>query len=466
MAGIARYSRGQRGLGFVILMVVIAVTMVFGGLYILKTEPASMKLPWLFTILFPVAYISTVAGSKLPATITMLYPVVIMIVLYRNRKLMIVQVVSIIAGIAVFLIKKDADVSSAETYILILVIVVFIPIASYISRSLAELNKRVEDTMDEVNSQKIILEKMINDLMLVSQDVKLNSEDLKVIVNEFGERTLTVNKSIDEIAVGAKNTAQSIQEESCLIDNINGKIESVSSSTNEVRHCSKEAAEAVLSGIDSVKMLSDKSAYIIEKNTAVSINMKELENKSSNIASITNVISEIANRTNLLALNASIEAARAGEAGRGFAVVAEEISKLAEESRVNAGDIEKILVELQSDTKESVKNVEQLVEETMAQDKLVNTTSEAFNRIERSIKTVSDEIEDINSQVQDIVNDNAKIQSSIMSLSSISEETLAMTEESTQVAGESLERVQILESISDKIFLSMKELERNFEAEI
>ena len=462
IAAYERYASGARTFNFVLLMGGITLIMGLGGLYLIKKDASSQKLPWLFVVLFAISYISTTAASELASTLTMLYPATILLVIYRNRKLMAFQIVSTVIGVIAFVIKNIGSKNIAEMGVILLIVLLFVPIATYISKSLRQLNEQVLKTMDEVNEQKANLEKMIVDLKEVSEEVQSNSEELKTVVNEFAESTLTVNGSIKEISSGAKNTAHSIQEESHLIDNINMKIENVSKSTTEVKRCSEEAEEAVINGTEYVNMLSEKSTYIIKKNNDVSRNMKELESKSADIASITNVISEIANRTNLLALNASIEAARAGEAGRGFAVVAEEISKLAEEARINAGSIESILAQLQNDTKESVKNVAELVEETKAQNEIVNNTAQSFNSIKESINTVKEEIVDVQTQVKEVIDANDKIQTSITSLSSISEETLAVSEESIEMSSESLKKVNTLEEIRDKIYLSMQELEKHF----
>jgi len=106
--------------------------------------------------------------------------------------------------------------------------------------------------------------------------------------------------------------------------------------------------------------------------------MKELAEKSSNIAEITNVISSISEQTNLLALNAAIEAARVGESGKGFAVVADEIKKLAAESKNNSLEIGNILKSLEEDTNVSVLEVEELVHANDEQQQLVKDTNKAF----------------------------------------------------------------------------------------
>lgn len=213
-----------------------------------------------------------------------------------------------------------------------------------------------------------------------------------------------------------------------------------------------------------MKTLGEKSSNINKMSSQVSSRMKQLADKSANIAIITSVIRDIADRTNLLALNAAIEAARAGEAGKGFSVVAEEIAKLAEESKGNASDIETILVELEKDTSASVNDVESLVKETLEEDILVNNTTSSFEKIEGIMNEVKVQVGNVSELMNGISEASETVQKSIASLSSISDETLALSEESMNISANNLEKIQILEAISDKINLLMDNLEKNFES--
>ena len=463
LASLAQYKSGSREFSLVIVSTLTTLVLGIGGYIIYKNDPSSDKIAWLFNISYLVTFVATVARSSLPATLTIYYPGAVLLVLYRNRKLVSVQIIGTVIGMGMFLAHNWQSESRKEIIIMLLIVAFFIPCLCYISSSLRKSNNSVEETMVEVETQKDQLESIIKEIKNVVDEVRQSSKELHVIVNEFGESTLTVNKSVENISRGANNTAESVQNEVLLIDEIIQKIKNTSEETERVTKCSNEASETVNIGTENMRILGEKSSNINKMSSKVNETMKQLAEKSANIAMITSVIREIADRTNLLALNAAIEAARAGEAGRGFSVVAEEIAKLAEESKDNASNIAKILVELEKDTEASVSGVEVLVKETLEEDALVNNTTLSFEKIESIINEVKTEVECVSELMSGISEASGTVQKNIASLSSISEETLALSEESSNISFKNLEKIQVLEAISDRINKLMNNLEKSFE---
>ncbi len=393
---------------------------------------------------------------------TIYYPASVLLILYRNRKLITFHIVISLLSISTYLIKNINSSNIKEILVTIIIIGFFMPVMAYMSKNLRRLNHRVEEKINEVEENKKHLEKMVNELKAVSEEVKANSGELKQVVNAFGESTIAVNKSIGDIAQGARDTAGKVQNQIELIDNIKERIDNASESTSKVSRFSEEAGQVVDNGTKTMSILAQKSENIKNMSNKVKSTMYELTDKSSNIADITNVISEIAQRTNLLALNAAIEAARAGEAGRGFSVVAEEIGKLAEESKHNAESIKNIIVALTKETNESADSVAELVRETLEEDVLVNETNNALRKIEEIIYVVKEEAENVSEKIDDVLKCSADIQGSISTLDSISAETLSLSENSMERSMENLEKIQVLESITDTINFKMKDLDKYF----
>jgi len=190
--------------------------------------------------------------------------------------------------------------------------------------------------------------------------------------------------------------------------------------------------------------------------------MKELAEKSSNIAEITNVISSISEQTNLLALNAAIEAARVGESGKGFAVVADEIKKLAAESKNNSLEIGNILKSLEEDTNVSVLEVEELVHANDEQQQLVKDTNKAFSTIQKNVSTVKEEMIGVVSKVSTILDSSEKIHDNITNLSGIAQETMASSEETSTISHENLNNSKELENIAAVLNSSIEEISKYF----
>ena len=456
-----QYLNGSNNIYVTSICIAATVALPIVSILLMKNDKDEV-VPWVLIILFQISFVATIMSTELPSAMTIYYPLSVLLILYRNRMLITFNIVLSVISMGLYLIKNIHNSNIKEIVILMLIIGFFMPVMAYMSKHLRKLNNSVEEKINEIEENKKHLEKMINELKAVSEEVKSNSGELKLVVNAFGESTITVNKSIGDIAQGARDTAGKVQNEIKLIDNIKERIDNASESTSKVSRFSEEAGQVVDNGAKTMSILAQKSENIKNMSNKVKSTMNELTDKSSNIADITNVISEIAQRTNLLALNAAIEAARAGEAGKGFSVVAEEIGKLAEESNANAESIKNIIIDLTKETSESADSVAELVKETLEEDVLVNETSNALRKIEEIIYVVKEEAENVSEKIDDVLKCSADIQSSISTLDSISAETLNLSENSIERSMENLEKIQVLERITDTINLKMEELDKYF----
>jgi len=130
--------------------------------------------------------------------------------------------------------------------------------------------------------------------------------------------------------------------------------------------------------------------------------IQELDRLSEQVGSITDVISSIADQTNLLALNAAIEAARAGEHGRGFAVVADEVRKLAEQSAASAREIADLIRSIQTGTADAVKSMNLATERLAATNELAVEAGTALGDILGAVKQAAEEVGRIAGKVEKV----------------------------------------------------------------
>ena len=203
-----------------------------------------------------------------------------------------------------------------------------------------------------------------------------------------------LSTSSTQITQGSQAQSEAAASTAAAVEEMTVSITSVSSNTNEVRKLSDQSLEKTRAGNQSTgEMIKDVSQVETTVNQIAS-SVNEFITSARTIASMTQQVKDIADQTNLLALNAAIEAARAGEQGRGFAVVADEVRKLAEKSAQSAGEIDRITQSLEQQSTSVEKSVQDGLRSLQSTQRHVDEVSsvleEAGNAVERSSAGVSD----------------------------------------------------------------------------
>ena len=173
-----------------------------------------------------------------------------------------------------------------------------------------------------------------------------------------------------------------------------------------------------------------------ETVTSTSTAMELLGQRTDEIGSIAGVIKEIADQTNLLALNAAIEAARAGEQGRGFAVVADEVRKLAERTTKSTTEIAAVIAAIQTETRSAVNNMHQVVDQVGNNAEGARQAGVSITQIRESSNRVLDVSSDIATALKEQSAANELIAKQVEVIASMSEENTAAMSEAKQASSE------------------------------
>jgi methyl-accepting chemotaxis protein len=228
------------------------------------------------------------------------------------------------------------------------------------------------------------------------------STSLSTLVTEVTTTANEVASAATEIAASSEEMSQGMSEQSQQVTQISSAIEQMSASVIEVARKSGDAANnaaesgrAAKEGGEVVKQTIEGMQAISNAVSAGAASVSELGKRGEQIGQIIEVINDIADQTNLLALNAAIEAARAGEHGRGFAVVADEVRKLADRTTKATAEIADSIKAIQAETGEAV-------EKMNAGTGQVTTGVESATRAGESLKKIVRSAEDVTGMIQSI----------------------------------------------------------------
>ena len=263
-------------------------------------------------------------------------------------------------------------------------------------------------------------------------------------VDETMNTVEQVEKAVNEIAEGATSQAQETQTATeqiivmgNMIEETDAKVEELRENARKMRSAGEQAME-ILKALGEVNQQTKDAIAVISKQTDVT------NESAMKIKTAVDIITDIAEETNLLSLNASIEAARAGEQGRGFAVVAGQIQKLAEQSNESAQQITAIIELLIQETQRSVQTMTDVKTVIEKQDENVTLTEKAFGDVEQGIALSIEGIRAIAKQTKELDESRVKVVDVVQNLTAIAEENAASTEETSASA---TEMSAIMESI-------------------
>ncbi|MBR2564244.1 MAG: methyl-accepting chemotaxis protein [Paenibacillus sp.] len=278
------------------------------------------------------------------------------------------------------------------------------------------------------------------------------AEGNRQLISSMNGSIAVLNTSTAELDQSAQQTSTSITETTAtaleisramesqandteaIVDkfmNVGSKIASVNEMSQSVMTQADEITEAFHNNhevIDALIAVNDRNEAEVHNISKITVQLAE---SSSGIQQITSTITEIANQTKLLALNASIEAARAGEQGRGFAVVASEIRKLAEQTTAQSEDINRIVMQTighVEQNNQSVQAIEAIAEQHKSS---VMQTKETFNFVTRNMQNMMNQVQAIAAEIESIERDKDDVLGAAQNLSASGEEVSASIEEVT-----------------------------------
>ena len=358
----------------------------------------------------------------------------------------------------------------AATVFLMIISVVFLFIL--IGRITKQLSRSV-DTLDTIAKGNLNIElngkalKRKDEVGMILRSVKSLQEELRHIIATIKEESkqLTdtslhlsqetdtaedhmsqVDKAVNEIAEGAGSQAEETQNATENVILMGNMIEDNAQDIEQLNQNAKsikERGEVALEALKELRATNEKTKASID----VIYEQTNVTNESAQkIKEATSLITDIAEETNLLSLNASIEAARAGEQGRGFAVVAGQIQKLAEQSNESARQIDSIIVSLLAESDKSVSTMEEVKGVMEQQSENVENTNAEVTQVLEEVEKAIQAIEGVAEKTEQINGARNNVIDTVQNLSAIAEENAASSQETSASVAEV---VNVITGIAD-----------------
>lgn len=277
---------------------------------------------------------------------------------------------------------------------------------------------------------------------------------LRSSATEMVSAATQISASAHQMLKGAKEQAQQIQGVSSSIEEISHTIQASAENVQEATTASRTASETAGSGgrlVDDTIRGMEKIEEVVRESAKT---IAKLSQSSQQIGQIVNVIDDIADQTNLLALNAAIEAARAGEQGRGFAVVADEVRKLAERTGKATGEIVQMVRSIQDETVEAVEAVKVGIQDVDKGRQLANRAGENLQDIVNMTHQVMSMIQQVSMAATEQSSAAEEISRTIGDISSVTRETAAGAEQSSAAAAQLTRQAESLRGMVDQFKLT------------
>ena len=262
------------------------------------------------------------------------------------------------------------------------------------------------------------------------------AERLEGVAQVVSTASTQLSAQIEQSDRGTAETSQRLTEAATAMNEMNATVQEVARNAAQASTASAETRQKAQDGAAIVSRSLDSINHVHQSSLRLKEDMAQLGSHAQDISRIMGVISDIADQTNLLALNAAIEAARAGEAGRGFAVVADEVRKLAEKTMASTQDVGAVISAIQHSTATSMESVDKAVQEVDRAAEFANQSGTALEVVVSTVDATADQVNAIAAASEEQSAASEEINHTIIQINAMSLQTAQAMEEASKAVSD------------------------------
>ncbi|NWF97769.1 MAG: methyl-accepting chemotaxis protein [Nitrospirae bacterium] len=303
-----------------------------------------------------------------------------------------------------------------------------VEVANKVAEGDLSVNIETQST-NEIGKLSLAVKHMVDKLKDLIANIKSTSDNLASASQELSASAEQMSRGLTEQSGRSSQIATAANEMSQTIVDVAKNSSNIASSATETLKIADDGKEIVGKSVDEVKAIAEtvsESAKLISS----------LGERSKQIGEIVNVIKDIADQTNLLALNAAIEAARAGEQGRGFAVVADEVRKLAERTAKATAEIGEMIGAIQVEMDQAVNSMEEGTKRVETGVQFSAQAGEALRKIVKSVGELQSMVQQIATATEEMSTASEQISTDIETIANVSKETTVSSEQVSEASSD------------------------------
>ena len=311
---------------------------------------------------------------------------------------------------------------------------------------------------DEIGTLAEECDHLIESLAAIAGSVRTSADQvtgaagqLSASSQEMSASSMEISSAVQQIAHGAELQSRKVEETTAAVESITRTVGEVARRAEEASATSEVAAQAAMLGEQATAEAIDSAGGMQDAIHTLAESVDVLSRRSAEIGGIVDVITSIADQTNLLSLNAAIEAARAGEYGRGFSVVADEVRKLAEGSGRAAEQIGDLIAQVQAETAKAVRYMEAGSHEVARGAAVADRNGETFRQISASVTRTATLAEEIAAAMAAQAQRTLEVDRAMHDIAAVVEENAASAEETAAAAQEQTACMQEVSSSAQEL---------------